>query len=70
MRAIDDTTVRTGTSDGSALRGRAARAGVPTIPIPRQSARDTARTAQPARVATAVPAAASTGVADLLRGPA
>ncbi|NEK86335.1 DUF2877 domain-containing protein [Blastococcus saxobsidens] len=69
MRAIDDTTVRTGTSDGTALRGRAAHAGVPTIPLPRHSARATARTARSARVATAVPAAASTGVAELLRGP-
>ena len=50
-------------------RGRAARAGVPTIPLPRESAQATARTAPPARAATAVPASASTGVADLLRGP-
>jgi hypothetical protein len=50
-------------------RGRAARAGVPTIPLPRESAQATVRTASPARAATAVPASASTGVADLLRGP-
>jgi Protein of unknown function (DUF2877) len=51
-------------------RGRAARAGVPTIPLPRESAAATARTARPARVATTpVPASASTGVAELLRGP-
>ncbi|RBY93420.1 DUF2877 domain-containing protein [Blastococcus sp. TF02-8] len=69
MRAIDDTTVRTGTSDGTALRGRAARAGVPTIPLPRDSARAAVRTTPPAKAATAVPAAASTGIATLLRGP-
>src|SRR5215213_4798532 len=50
-------------------RGRAARAGLPTIPLPRKSAQATARTARPARAATAVPASASTGVAELLRGP-
>lgn len=50
-------------------RGRAAQAGVPTIPLPRESAQATARTARPARAATAVPASASTGVAELLRGP-
>src|SRR3712207_9178591 len=48
---------------------RSARAGLPTIPLPRESAQATARTAPPARAATAVPASASTGVADLLRGP-
>ena len=50
-------------------RGQAARAGVPTIPLPRESAAAAARTARPAKAATAVPAAASTGVAELLRGP-
>ncbi|MBB3081901.1 DUF2877 domain-containing protein [Geodermatophilus sabuli] len=50
-------------------RGRAAQAGVPTIPLPRDSAQAAARTAPPSRAATAVPASASTGVADLLRGP-
>ncbi|MGY2085676.1 DUF2877 domain-containing protein [Blastococcus sp. SYSU DS0539] len=69
MRAIDDTEVRTDPSAGDALRGRAARAGLPTIPLPRESARAAARTASAARVPTAVPAAASTGVAELLRGP-
>ncbi|WP_104526244.1 DUF2877 domain-containing protein [Blastococcus atacamensis] len=69
MRAIDDTTVRTGTSDGAQLGGRAARAGVPTIPLPRNSAQAAARTARSAKAVTAVPAAASTGVAALLRGP-
>ena len=70
MRTIDDTT-----GPGSRLqtdapaRGRAAQAGVPTIPLPRASAQATARTARPARSATAVPASASTGVAELLRGP-
>jgi hypothetical protein len=69
MRAIDDTEVRTGPGEGTALRGRAARAGLPTIPLPRESARATARTAPAGKAASAVPAAASTGVADLLRGP-
>jgi hypothetical protein len=69
MRATDDTTVRTGSSNGAGLSGHAARAGLPTIPLPRDSARATARTARPSRAVTAVPAAASTGVADLLRGP-
>src|SRR4051812_24663840 len=59
MRTIDDTTGP----------GRAARAGLPTIPLPRESAQAAARTAPPARAATAVPASASTGVAELLRGP-
>src|SRR3712207_8355871 len=48
---------------------RSARAGLPTIPLPRESAQAAARTARPARAATAVPASASTGVAELLRGP-
>ena len=56
MRTIDDTT-----GPGSRLptdaarRGRAAQAGLPTIPLPRESAQATARTARPARAATAVP---------------
>ncbi len=58
--------------------GRAARMGVPTIPLPPGSARAAHRTAHPNvhpnGTATAggptVPAAASTGVAELLRGPA
>jgi hypothetical protein len=54
---------------GTPARGRAAQAGVPTIPLPRGSARATAQTARPARAATAVPAAASTGIAEVLRGP-
>jgi hypothetical protein len=71
MRTIDQTPVpspRTAT-DALQARGRAARAGLPTIPLPRESAQATARTARPARTATPVPASASTGVADLLRGP-
>lgn len=70
MRTVDDTTdpgARTGTE--APQRGRAARAGVPTIPLPRESAQAAARTARPARAATSVPASASTGVAELLRGP-
>src|SRR5437764_9787937 len=50
-------------------RGQAAQAGVPLIPLPRESAQATARTAPVSRAATAVPASASTGVAELLRGP-
>ena len=61
MRTMDQST--------TTERGRAARAGVPTIPLPRSSAQETVRTAAPARTAGAVPASASTGVADLLRGP-
>jgi hypothetical protein len=71
MRTIDDTHGfgdRRPQTEASHL-GRAARAGVPTIPLPRESAQATARTAPPARAATAVPASASTGVAALLRGP-
>ncbi len=71
MRTIDDIpgqASRRPESDAPP-RGRAARAGLPTIPLPRESAQATARTARPARAATAVPASASTGVAELLRGP-
>ncbi|MGY1814218.1 DUF2877 domain-containing protein [Blastococcus sp. SYSU D00820] len=68
MRTIDETTPG-GARNTDTLPGRAARAGLPTIPLPRESAQATARTAPPARAATAVPASASTGVADLLRGP-
>ncbi|MGY2003013.1 DUF2877 domain-containing protein [Blastococcus sp. SYSU DS1024] len=66
MRAIDDTEVRTDSSEHLTAHGRAVRAGVRTIPLPRESARAAART-QPT---AAVPAAASTAVADVLRGPA
>jgi hypothetical protein len=69
MRTVDDipgTGARAGTGTPPS---RAARAGVPTIPLPRESAAATARTARPARAATAVPASASTGIAELLRGP-
>src|SRR3954471_17508926 len=70
MRTIDETRGPGGrpTTDAPP-RGRAARAGFPTIPLPRESAQAAARTARPARAATAVPASASTGVAELLRGP-
>jgi hypothetical protein len=67
MRTINDMTPAAAGS--STTRGQAARAGVPTIPIPRESAQATARTAPPSRAASAVPASASTGVAELLRGP-
>ncbi|MGY1772538.1 DUF2877 domain-containing protein [Blastococcus sp. SYSU D00813] len=63
MHTIDHTT------PAAPGRGHAARAGVPTIPLPRESAQATARTAAVSRAASAVPASASTGVAELLRGP-
>jgi hypothetical protein len=81
MRTIDDPT---GTDSrrpdpDAPPRGRAARAGLPTIPLPRTSAQAAARSASArsasARSASAVragapvPAAASTGIAELLRGP-
>ncbi|CAA9237833.1 MAG: FIG074102: hypothetical protein [uncultured Blastococcus sp.] len=49
--------------------GRFARAGTQSIPRPRSSTSTVSRTSRPPRAATAVPASASTGVADLLRGP-
>src|SRR5829696_3340909 len=70
MRTFDETSAAGSRHEtGASQRGRAARAGVPTIPLPRASAQAAARTARPARAATAVPASASTGVAELLRGP-
>src|SRR3954463_11512896 len=70
MPTLDETTgTRIPVQRTAPTRGRAAQAGVPTIPLPRASAQATARTARPARTATAVPASASTGVAELLRGP-
>src|SRR5215218_6193022 len=70
MRTLDETTgPRIPLQRNAPVRGRAAQAGVPTIPLPRESAQATARTARPARAARAVPASASTGVAELLRGP-
>src|ERR1700710_141098 len=70
MRTIDTPTVPGPRRPLQASdRGRAARAGVPTYPLPHESAQATARTAPVARAATCVPASASTGVADLLRGP-
>ena len=69
MRTVDQTSGPVHRSSAASRPGRAAQAGVPTIPLPRESAQATARTARPARAATAVPASASTGVAELLRGP-
>lgn len=69
MRTIDETTAPGHRPQPDESRGRAARAGVPTIPLPPESARAAARTARLSRAARAVPAAASTGIADLLRGP-
>jgi Protein of unknown function (DUF2877) len=72
MRTIDELTGPSGRRipTDTTHRGQAAQAGVPLIPLPRESAQATVRTAPPARAATAVPASASTGVAELLRGPA
>src|SRR3954453_17959542 len=71
MRTVDETTApdipRARTERPS--RGRAAQAGVPTFPLPHEKAQAAARTARPARAATAVPASASTGIAELLCGP-
>src|SRR3954454_12855360 len=71
MRTIDDLTGPGGhrTQTEAMRRGHAARAGVPPIPPPRESAQATARTAPLSRAASAVPAPASSGVAGLLRGP-
>ena len=69
MRAIDDTEVRTSPGEATPLRGHAAGAGVPTLPLPRESAHAGARTTPAGKGRSAVPAAASTGIADLLRGP-
>lgn len=69
MRTIDQTTDQDGRAQAATTRGRAARAGVPTIPLPRSAAATAARTGSAPRQVTAVPAAASTGVAALLRGP-
>ena len=69
MRTIDETTGRDTRSHTTAAPSRAARAGVPTIPLPRGSAAATAHPSHPARQVTPVPAAASTGVTALLRGP-
>jgi Protein of unknown function (DUF2877) len=70
MRTLDDTSSFGSRQQTDAPpRGRAAQAGVPTIPLPHESAQAAARTARPARAASAVPASASTGVADLIRGP-
>lgn len=66
MRTIDETT------DSDQRRGASAarrRTGTPTIPLPRRSAATATRAGLPTRQVTAVPAAASTGVAALLRGP-
>jgi hypothetical protein len=67
MHTIDETTDRDDRPGATATRGRTARAGVPSIPVPRRPA--AARTGPSTRQVTAVPAAASTGVAALLRGP-
>src|SRR3954466_8053217 len=70
MRTIEDLTgPGPRPSPDAVRRGRAAQAGLPTIPLPRASAQAAARTARPARSAHAPPASASTGVAELLRGP-
>ncbi len=69
MHTIHETTETDDRPGATAARGQATRAGVPTIPLPRRSAAAAARTALPPRQVAGVPAAASTGVAALLRGP-
>ncbi|WP_222263504.1 DUF2877 domain-containing protein [Modestobacter marinus] len=68
MRTIDESISGHGdaTTREAARDGRAARAGVPTFPLPRASAPGLPH---PRTVHTTVPAQASTGVAELLRGP-
>jgi hypothetical protein len=67
MRTIDDTTnTDSRHQNDRPPHGRAGRTEVPAIPLPRDSVHATGRTT---RAATAVPASASTGVAELLRGP-
>jgi len=66
MRTIDETTDRDERPGATATGGRT---GVPGIPLPRRSAAAAARAALPTRQVTAVPAAASTGITALLRGP-
>ena len=73
MRTTDQSTGSTGagstTADpGRARPGRAARLGVPTFTLPRSSAPVPA-VPVPRGAPAAVPAQASTGIADLLRGP-
>lgn len=68
MRTIDETTGNDARSHTTAALSRAARAGVPTIPLPRGSAA-AALPSRAARQTTPVPTAASTGVTALLRGP-
>ena len=69
MHTIDETTDRDDRPGAAATRGRASRAGLSPIPLPRRAAAAAARPTLPVRQVTAVPAAASTGVAALLRGP-
>jgi len=68
MRTVDDPTTGNPRLSAEAPVGRAARAGLPTIPLPRSAAR-AIPTPRPGAVGP-VPASASTGVAHLLRGPA
>ncbi|MGY1723705.1 DUF2877 domain-containing protein [Blastococcus sp. SYSU DS0533] len=69
MSAIDDTEVRTGSAERLSQRRPAARAGAPVIPLPRHSARAATRPDPVVATPSAVPAAASTAVAEVLRGP-
>lgn len=64
MRTIDESTGGQGGADRPTwLQGRAGRAGVATIPLPRPAAAGARGPGNP------VPSQASTGVAELLRGP-
>ncbi|MCU1606018.1 MAG: uncharacterized protein JWP46_2483, partial [Modestobacter sp.] len=69
MRTIDESTGgQSGAHQRVASAGRAARAGVPTISLPQNSA-DPGGAPGVRGAAGAVPTQASTGVAELLRGP-
>jgi Protein of unknown function (DUF2877) len=70
MRTVHDRTGNRIPAQEGAPGGRAARAGLPTIPLPRAAGQVAARPTPTPRSGTPVPAAASTGVAHLLRGPA
>ena len=61
MRTTDESTGSTPTATDRGRPGRAARLGVPTITLPREPGRTPG--------VAAVPSQASTGIADLLRGP-
>ena len=70
MRTIDETTVPSSRRESAVPPvGPARRAGVHPIPVPRGSVQPAHPLPRAARSAAAVPASASTGVTELLRGP-